>query len=236
MVPDHAERVLVLGDPGAPPTAPRSTRTADASSTCTTGLPAMTLVGPDCRESARPLLRDRRPAGGRARRAFRPGSVARTPGYLLVEGEDGCSILVGWALGEYLWEVVADAAEHLGGRPVGVDALPTTRREARCVISSATGGCGAAGPSCATLRRRDHRRRRARPGRPPTTWRSSGSRTSRSSRRATSAPAPRAATRRSCAPTTRRPRAPASTTRASSSTSSFGASSTSTCSSASAAT
>jgi hypothetical protein len=31
--------------------------------------------------------------------------------------------MVGWALGEYLWEVVADAAQHLGGGPVGADAI-----------------------------------------------------------------------------------------------------------------
>ena len=46
-----------------------------------------------------------------------PGSVARTPGYLLREAEDRLLVLFGWALGEYLWEVVADAAEHLGGGP-----------------------------------------------------------------------------------------------------------------------
>jgi sarcosine oxidase gamma subunit len=52
-----------------------------------------------------------------------PGSVARTPGYLLREPEDRLLVFVGWALGEYLWEVVADAAAHLGGGPVGADAL-----------------------------------------------------------------------------------------------------------------
>ena len=33
------------------------------------------------------------------------------------------SFLVGWALGEYLWQVVADAAAQLGGGPVGAEAL-----------------------------------------------------------------------------------------------------------------
>ena len=37
-------------------------------------------------------------------------------------------MLFGWALGEYIWEVVADAAERLGGGPVGVDALPRRLR------------------------------------------------------------------------------------------------------------
>ena len=37
--------------------------------------------------------------------------------------------MVGWALGEYLWQVVADAAEQLGGGPVGAEALADHRRE-----------------------------------------------------------------------------------------------------------
>jgi heterotetrameric sarcosine oxidase gamma subunit len=89
----------------------------------TSGLAALTLAGPgsgellarfcaiDVRLSVTPVC------------GFRPGSVARTPGYLLREREDRLLVLVGWALGEYLWEVVADAAEHLGGGPAGVDAL-----------------------------------------------------------------------------------------------------------------
>jgi len=32
-------------------------------------------------------------------------------------------MLFGAALGQYVWTVVADAAESLGGGPVGVDAL-----------------------------------------------------------------------------------------------------------------
>jgi sarcosine oxidase gamma subunit len=42
--------------------------------------------------------------------AFRPGSVARTPGYVLRTAADSLLVLVGWAFGEYLWQVVADAA------------------------------------------------------------------------------------------------------------------------------
>jgi heterotetrameric sarcosine oxidase gamma subunit len=49
--------------------------------------------------------------------AFRPGSVARTPGYVLRTAADSLLVLVGWALGEYLWQVVSDAAAHLGGGP-----------------------------------------------------------------------------------------------------------------------
>ena len=32
-------------------------------------------------------------------------------------------MLFGWALGEYMWTVVSDAASALGGAPIGVDAL-----------------------------------------------------------------------------------------------------------------
>ena len=39
------------------------------------------------------------------------------------EGEDRFLFLFGWAIGQYMWTVVDDAARHLGGRPVGVDAL-----------------------------------------------------------------------------------------------------------------
>jgi hypothetical protein len=89
----------------------------------TCGLVAMTLAGPLCRELlARFCAIDVRPAVAPVG-SFRPGSVARTPGYVLVEAPDRLLILVGWARGQYLWEVVADAASHLGGGPVGVDAL-----------------------------------------------------------------------------------------------------------------
>jgi heterotetrameric sarcosine oxidase gamma subunit len=89
----------------------------------TCGLAALSLIGPGAREllarfcaiDVRPTIT---PVAG-----FRPGSIARTPGYLLRDDEDRLLIMVGWALGEYLWEVVADAAQHLGGGPVGADAI-----------------------------------------------------------------------------------------------------------------
>ena len=55
--------------------------------------------------------------------AFRPGSVARTPGAVIRQSEDRWLMLFGAALGQYMWTVVADAAQSLGGGPVGVDSL-----------------------------------------------------------------------------------------------------------------
>ncbi|MGA8354131.1 MAG: hypothetical protein WB698_08195 [Solirubrobacteraceae bacterium] len=57
---------------------------------------------------------------------LRPGSVARTPGYVLCEAPDRYLMLFGAAYGAYVWEVVCDAGTHLGGRAVGVDALEPT--------------------------------------------------------------------------------------------------------------
>jgi glycine cleavage system aminomethyltransferase T len=55
--------------------------------------------------------------------AFRPGSVARTPGAVVRQSEERWLMLFGAALGQYVWTVVADAAGALGGGPIGVDAL-----------------------------------------------------------------------------------------------------------------
>jgi heterotetrameric sarcosine oxidase gamma subunit len=89
----------------------------------TTNFAAMTLVGPLAREVfARFCALDLRPAVTPVR-ALRPGSIARQPGILICEADDRYLFLFGWATGEYVWSVVADAGEHLGGRPIGVDAL-----------------------------------------------------------------------------------------------------------------
>jgi heterotetrameric sarcosine oxidase gamma subunit len=88
----------------------------------TTGFAALAISGPAAREllarvsglDLRPRLM---PVG-----AFRPGSLARTPGLVLRVADDRYLALVGAALGEYLWTVVADAGAALGGRPLGVDA------------------------------------------------------------------------------------------------------------------
>ncbi|HEX6583332.1 MAG TPA: hypothetical protein VF056_06980 [Thermoleophilaceae bacterium] len=89
----------------------------------TTSQGAMTIVGPLARETfARFTAIDLRPQITPVH-AFRPGSVARTGGAILCEAPDRYLMLFGAALGQYVWTVVADAAEHLGGGPVGVDAL-----------------------------------------------------------------------------------------------------------------
>ena len=83
----------------------------------TCGLAALSLLGPSAPELlARFCAIDVRPAVTPPT-GFRPGSVARTPGYLLVEAENQLLLLVGWALGEYLWHVVADAAARASGTP-----------------------------------------------------------------------------------------------------------------------
>jgi glycine cleavage system aminomethyltransferase T len=84
---------------------------------------ALVVAGPLARETfarfcALDLREQALPVQG-----FRPGSVARTPGFLLRESDDRFLVLFGAAYGEYLWEVVLDAATYLGGRAVGVDVL-----------------------------------------------------------------------------------------------------------------
>jgi len=123
-------RVLVLSEPGSAQAVRAALAQAQehASGTVTLvdvtcGLAALSLMGPDARELlARFCAIDVRPHLTPPA-AFRPGSVARTPGYVLVEAPDRLLVLVGWALGEYLWHVVGDAAAELGGGPVGAEAL-----------------------------------------------------------------------------------------------------------------
>jgi hypothetical protein len=58
-----------------------------------------------------------------AERAFAPVSVARTPGMVLREGGDRFLHLFGSGYAQYIWTVFVDAAESLGGRAVGLQAL-----------------------------------------------------------------------------------------------------------------
>jgi glycine cleavage system aminomethyltransferase T len=84
----------------------------------TSGYAALRIQGPLARELlARFCALDLRPHVTPPG-AFRPGSVARTPGMVLCEDADTYLALVGAAVGEYLWTVVEDAGRHLGGGPV----------------------------------------------------------------------------------------------------------------------
>lgn len=135
--PVTPSRVLALGEPAGAEALRGSVAQAVSEAggdhnvtvvDLTCGMSALSLIGPGSGELlARLCAIDVRqtvtPVAG-----FRPGSIARTPGYLLREDEDELLIMVGWALGEYLWQVVADAAEHLGGGPVGMDAIAERHR------------------------------------------------------------------------------------------------------------
>lgn len=84
---------------------------------------ALRIAGPLCRDvMARFCALDLRPAVSPPT-ALRPGSVARTPGLVVVEEPDQLLVLVGAALGEYFWTVVNDTATRLGGRAIGTDVL-----------------------------------------------------------------------------------------------------------------
>jgi glycine cleavage system aminomethyltransferase T len=108
--PVTKERALVIGD--------IRSRKGDGAVDVTTGWAALRIQGPLARELlARFCALDLRPQITPPG-AFRPGSVARTPGMVLCEAPDTYLALVGAALGEYLWTVVEDAGRHLGGGPM----------------------------------------------------------------------------------------------------------------------
>lgn len=106
-------RALLLGGDHAAP--------ADAVDV-TTCFAALTIFGPQAREViARFCALDLRPQVAPPG-SFRPGSIARQPGMILAHDTDHYVLLFGWAVGEYVWAVVEDAARSLDGGPVGLGA------------------------------------------------------------------------------------------------------------------
>ena len=89
----------------------------------TTSLGSNAIVGPRAREAfARSTALDLR-ADAFGERAFAPVSVARVPGMVLRTSDDAFLHLFGAGYAQYIWTVFVDAAEHLGGRAVGVNAV-----------------------------------------------------------------------------------------------------------------
>jgi heterotetrameric sarcosine oxidase gamma subunit len=130
LLPYTAERAIAICEPGARAGLLRTLAEAAAGAAghtsvidVTTTFGGMVITGPQARETcARFTAIDLRPAVLPVN-GFRPGSVARTPGAILREDEDRFLMLFGSALGQYVWTVVADTAELLGGGPVGADVL-----------------------------------------------------------------------------------------------------------------
>lgn len=117
------ERAIVVG--GAPALRERLAASEPAVDVLdvTTTFAAVTVIGPQAREVfARFCALDLRPQVSPVG-ALRPGSVARQPAVLVCEAADRYLFWFGAATAEYVWSVVQDAAEHLGGRPIGLDAL-----------------------------------------------------------------------------------------------------------------
>lgn len=127
--PVRPRRQLVLCSPGAiaelRDRAGAEARVVDL----TASLAALTIAGPLARETFAQFcaldLRD----GSLPVAGFLPGSVARTPGFVLREGSERFLFLFGAAYAQYVWETVAAAVERLGGRPVGAAALPAPSPE-----------------------------------------------------------------------------------------------------------
>lgn len=123
--PVTAERALALTVPARTRRLRERLEQAEAARVAevTTALGALAVVGPRARDVlARLTAIDLRPQS-LPEAGLRPGSVARTPAMVLREAGDRFLLLFGAAYAEYMWTVVIDAAEPLGGSAVGADAL-----------------------------------------------------------------------------------------------------------------
>jgi heterotetrameric sarcosine oxidase gamma subunit len=119
--PISARRSLVIAEPAV--ARDLCDRLGPLAIDVTTAYAALAIVGPGARDVlARQCALDLR-SSATPDGALRPGSVACTPAFVLRAAEDRYLVLFGAALGEYMWTVLADAAEHLGGTPIGADAL-----------------------------------------------------------------------------------------------------------------
>ncbi len=127
--PVTADRVLAVSPPETTASLRDELETAAAESgfatvtEVTTALGSNAVTGPLARETfARATALDLRPDRF-AECGFAPVSVARTAGMILRERGDRYLHLFGAGYAQYVWTVFVDAAEQLGGRAVGVDAL-----------------------------------------------------------------------------------------------------------------
>jgi heterotetrameric sarcosine oxidase gamma subunit len=127
--PIHPERLLVLC-PAPATEALRERLERDIADRAraslvelTTGLAAVTVIGPASREIlARLSALDTRPASF-PEHGFAPVSVARVPAMVLREGGDRFLVLFGSAYADYMWTALTDAGRELGASLVGADAL-----------------------------------------------------------------------------------------------------------------
>lgn len=128
LCPVTPERTIVVTPPSRTAAVREALEAAPASGLVsvievTTGFAALTVAGPQARETfARLTALDLRPER-LGEQGFLPGSVARVPAMTIRTGGDRFLLLFSAAQGQYVWTVVADAAENLGGRPAGADAL-----------------------------------------------------------------------------------------------------------------
>jgi heterotetrameric sarcosine oxidase gamma subunit len=121
------DRALVICEP---PATPAIRERLEDVVEVTTAYAALAIAGPKARDVfARFTAADLRPHVTPVH-GFRPVSVARTPGMILREAEDRYLMLFGAAFGQYMWTTVADAADHLGAAPIGVDALEPVTEQA----------------------------------------------------------------------------------------------------------